>query len=171
MNGLETILDMIDEPNRSACRKLYHDNKEIFDAAKGSRSNHQWWDGGYADHIREVSAIARMLYSQMDGKRPLPFTLSDAVLVLFLHDLEKPWKYGRPQTPIADGEQFKEGKISEYGILLDPRHLNALAYVHGELNDYSGDRRVQAPLAAFVHCCDTLSARVWYDEPKKSGPL
>jgi len=45
--------------------------------------------------------------------------------------------------------------------------LNALKYVHGEGNDYNPEVNVQGPLAAFVHCCDTFSARVWPDFPKE----
>jgi hypothetical protein len=48
----------------------------------------------------------------MNNFRPLGFSLSDAILILFLHDLEK-------------------------------------------------------PLAAFVHLCDTTSARIWPDFPKR----
>ena len=53
--------------------------------------------------------IAAVLHKEFSSLRPLPFTLSDALLVLFLHDLEKPWAYtpgkagirGRGQVGVA----------------------------------------------------------------------
>lgn len=83
---------MIDEPNRSACLKLYHYNLDRFQKAKGSSHNHHAWKGGYHDHVAEVMNICMLLYPVYNGIRPLNFTLADALLVMFLHDLEKPWK-------------------------------------------------------------------------------
>ncbi len=68
------------------------------------------------------------------------FSLSDAYLTLFLHDLEKPWKYAgtpeeRKRLEKASHEEIKQfmlEKVEEYGIELTPDHLNALKYVHGE---------------------------------------
>jgi hypothetical protein len=37
--------------------------------------------------------IAIELYKNLGSHRPLPFSLSDVLLILYLHDLEKPWKY------------------------------------------------------------------------------
>jgi len=43
--NLEELIDKIDEPNRSACRKIYIENKSIFDQSKGSSVKHQAWEG------------------------------------------------------------------------------------------------------------------------------
>jgi hypothetical protein len=36
---------------------------------------------------------AVILYHTFGQLRPMPFSLSDALVVLFVHDLEKPWAY------------------------------------------------------------------------------
>lgn len=170
---LQYLIEMIDEPNRSLCLKLYTDNKYIFDTSKGSNTKHQAWEGGYIDHITEVMNISIKQYDMMSF-RELPFSLSDALLVLFLHDLEKPWKYGGDVISDSDFEllrfgnkEFVKSKIDEYGFILTKEHLNALEYVHGEGSDYNPNTRVQGELAAFVHVCDVISARIWYDYPIK----
>ena len=147
-------------------------NQERLKKAKGSATKHQAWEGGYIDHIYETMEIAMMLYNRLDGHlgRDLPFSLSDVMLTLFLHDLEKPWKHiggGRKFTK-TEAKKFRKQKIEEYGFRLTNEHWNALEYVEGE-HDYHPIERKQGRLAAFIHCCDTLSARMWFDEPKKTG--
>jgi hypothetical protein len=117
--------------------------------------------------------LAENLYREMSAARPLPFSLGDAVLVLYLHDLEKPWKYLEPFARFADeGEEHRfVGEIcAKYGIALSAEHENALEYIHGEGEAYSPTERRQGPLAAFCHVCDVLSARVWHDEPGRRLP-
>lgn len=169
---LDELLEMIDEPNRSSCKRVYSENKALFEKAKGSNVKHQAWEGGYLDHIRDVMNIAVRLYDDLNSCRPLPFSLSDSLLVLYVHDLEKPWKYGGTKEEKAevnsfpDYKDFIESKIDEYGFQLTDEHWNGLQYVHGEGADYDPNRNVQGPLAAFVHSCDTISARIWHESPK-----
>jgi hypothetical protein len=54
---------------------------------------HQAWEGGYVDHLQETMNIGIDLYKTFSQRRDLTFTLSDLFIVLFLHDLEKPFKY------------------------------------------------------------------------------
>lgn len=148
----------------------------MFSKAYGSIHNHQSWLGGYLHHIEEIMNIAIVLYNPLNNKRKLPFTLSSVLLVLFIHDLEKPWKYefsldGKLQHKSefackADGKIFRETKIIEYGIELSEEERNAFYYVEGEMSDYSSRKRVMNPLAAFCHLCDVTSARIWFDCPK-----
>ena len=172
---LDQLLDRIEEPNRSQCYTFLDKNREILQAARGGKSKHQAWDGGYLDHISEVMNIAVVLYDafQRTG-RPLPFELSDALLVLFLHDVDKPWRYVQEGDLIREREEmntkekrdaFTEQKVQEYGFQLTDAHHNALSYVEGEVKDYNPDKRLQQPLAAFCHLCDTTSARIWFDYP------
>ncbi|HII15745.1 MAG TPA: hypothetical protein HA362_05540 [Nanoarchaeota archaeon] len=176
---LNEFLDMIEEPNGSICRKLLDDNRTLFTAARGSKHNHQAWRGGYLDHITEIMNIAAVLYPQLNEARPLNFSLSDSLLVLYLHDLEKPWKYTTKEDgtlevnpALTDKEtqvrSFVEQKIREYGFVLTEGLWNGINYVEGEKNDYSGKRRTQTPLAAFAHLCDNWSARGWFDFPAES---
>lgn len=123
--------------------------------------------------------IAAALYGFLGAIRPLPFSLSDALLVLFLHDIEKPWAYEQDGTgrfvrrrdlQTENGQQvFRAQKLQGYEIVLTPEQDNAIRYIHGELGDYTGQRRVTGSLGAFCHSCDYLSARLWFDHPYETG--
>lgn len=165
------FLDLVSEPNRSKCLQLFNDNRERFEAAPGSKVKHQAWPGGYIGHLEETMRIACVLFESLQTEiRPLPFALSDAILILFLHDLEKPFKYIEPKTHFKDDaakKEFIHKLLDQYGISLTPDQENALTYIHGEGNDHNSNQRIQGPLAAFVHSCDNMSARIWFDYPKK----
>lgn len=173
--SLEALIDRIDEPHRTVCRRILSDHERLFCVVQGSRHNHQAWPGGYIDHVREVMNFAVALFWLMSWIRPLPFSLSDALLVLFLHDLEKPWKYEiieggevrykEEMSTKGAARMFREEMLSRYGLVLTDAQRNGLTCVEGEFGDYSGSRRVMGPLAAFAHMCDVVSARIWYDHP------
>jgi len=168
--NIDELLNLIDLPNRMACKKIYSDNKEMFDKAQGSLHNHQAWEGGYMGHMRDIMNIAFRIYTDIDSVRPFPFLLSDALLILFLHDIEKPWKYGgKPEEVEAfdNYQEFQLSKIEEYGFQLTKDHWNAITYAHGEGKNFKQTERVSKPLAAFIHCCDTMSARIWFDYPRE----
>ncbi len=174
--SLAELVMMIDSPNRERCQKLLSDNAERFYDAWGSSHNHQAWTGGYLDHIADVMNLARKLYVPMTAIRELPFTIPDALLVLFLHDIEKPWKsdYGimmLQRHGLAGLEWNKLTRswvrniiIEDAGITLTDAQLNAMKYVEGEGGDYSSQRRVMNELAAFCHMCDVASARIWHSK-------
>lgn len=173
---VEELVGLIDEPNRSACWRILDENRRLFQTVQGSTNNHQAWPGGYWDHVSEVMNIAAFLYPRMNFLRPLPFSLSDALLVVFLHDVEKPWKYeigpdGQLQhreglRTKEDAHGFRGQKLAQYSFALTPEQENAMRYVEGEFDDYTNRRRVMGPLAAFCHLCDVTSARIWYDHPQ-----
>ncbi len=163
------LISLIDEPNQTACLKIINDNKDRFEKASGSLAKHQAWIGGYINHLEEAMNVAINMYEMMNNFRPLDFTISDAILILFLHDLEKPFRYVEPKIELNtenEKKNFVQGIIDKYNILLNDNHKNALKYIHGEGDDYSRIENVQKPLAAFVHLCDTISARIWPDFPK-----
>ena len=96
------------------------------------------------------------------------FKLEDAALVLYFHDIEKIFKYGGRSQLYAD-KLLKDKDIWFHGILpmkydieFDQNQVNALDYVHGE-HDYAKDERKMKPLAAFCHCIDVMSTRIFYD--------
>jgi len=173
---LPALIGMIDEPNRNCCLEIYKDNKELFDTGKGSQCKHQDWEGGYIDHITEIMNIAVVTYQPLNECRPLPFSLSDALLTLYLHDIEKPWVYAKDSSKrvkfVNDEERhaFNYILINQYGFKLTDDHKNAIRYVHGEGDDYDPKVRIQTPLAAFIHHCDNTSARIWFDYPKEDDP-
>jgi hypothetical protein len=174
------MLDKLPEPNRSACIRLYGENRQRLMTARGSTHNHQTWNGGYFDHVQEVMNYAVLFYgAEASTGRPIPFTLEDALLALFLHDLEKPWRFelvdgewrnSGTMKSKADRAAFRWAKIAEYGIVLSPEVENAVRYAEGEGDDYRPDRRVSNELAGFVHMMDTHSARVRHDYPKHGDP-
>lgn len=177
---IEELLGHLYEPDRSACLRLLADNRKLFETVQGSVHNHQAWPGGYLDHVREVGNIAVVLYMALAPRRTMPFLLASAIKVLYLHDVEKPWKYqpreggGLEEVPELRGDKaaqhaFRERKLAEYGITLTEAEANALRYVEGEMGDYSNRRRVMNELAGFCHACDVLSARLWHDRPLESG--
>lgn len=176
---MEKMIGMLDEPNRSACARLVADNRKLFQTVQGSTNNHQAWPGGYFDHVQEIMNIAILLYRTLKRARPLPFSLSDLLLVVFLHDVEKPWKYElledgqlhhilSMQTK-ANHQAFRIAKLTEYGIQLTPEHENGIAYAEGELNNYSPRERRAGRLASVAHMCDHCSARLWFDHPMETS--
>ncbi len=134
--GIEDLLDLVDPPNREVCRRILGDNRRLFEAVQGASHNHQAWPGGYLDHVTDAMNVATVLYGSLGALRPLPFALSDALLVLYLHDLEKPWKYEMgPDGGLryreglktkADARAFRERKFAEYGVALTAEQANGL---------------------------------------------
>jgi len=159
--------------------------------APGSSHNHQAWPGGYLDHVHECMRLAVRLYPVLTDMHVsgLPFTLPSALSVLFLHDIEKPWRHAaRVLMDRANAQgtavnlslehQFARGDktmramcrlnlMERFGIVLTPEEMNALKYVEGENDDYTPTKRVMNELAAFCHLCDVTSARIFHDQPQK----
>ena len=173
--GIREMLETLPEPNRSACLRLYDENRDRFMEARGSTHNHQAWEGGYHGHVEDAMNYAILFYAAMASTgRPIPFALTDALLAIFLHDLEKPWRFERIEgawrnTGLMKNKrgraEFRWTKIAEYGIVLTPQLVNAVTYAEGEGDDYRSDRRVMNELAGFVHMMDVMSARVTHDYP------
>ena len=163
--SIEEMAKLMDSIHRDDCLSFIDHNRRLFDTSKGSSLKHQAWKGGYRDHITEVMNIAIITYHALEQLRPLPFSLSDALLGCFLHDVEKVWKHTiDPADQISDIDVVKK-QILKTEFHLDPRHFNAVKYAHGEGDDYHKTLRIQTPLAAFVHHCDNTSARIWFNEP------
>lgn len=161
--SIEQLLDYVLEPHRSDCLAFIERNQRLFDSSKGSAVKHQPWPGGYRDHINEVMLIAAKTYFSLQEIRPLPFTLSDALLCCFLHDVEKIWKH--VLDPV-DKQDIDKDQLLIAEFHLNDDHRNAIKYAHGEGDDYHPTDRIQGPLAAFVHHCDNTSARIWFDWPR-----
>lgn len=155
-------------------QRLIGAHGEKFHYAPGSSHNHQAWEGGYLNHVVETMNIAFWLYTT--SPRPLPFSLSDVLEVMFLHDLEKPWKHTKHHGEIlsltskSERRSFRDGLISQYGIELSEEQKNALRYVEGiPDSEYVPGERIMGEMAAFCHCCDILSARLWHDKGREGA--
>lgn len=179
---LDQLFDLFDNADQTY-ERIYGENWQLFERSAGSSHNHQAWEGGYMSHLLEVLNIACQQYNWMNRARKLPFKRSDALQVLFLHDIEKPWKFeGLPQIvghsvttqfrelPTKTKEErvaFRDAVIKHYKIELTDEQQNALKYVEGVRDaDYTPGARTMNELAAFCHTCDLLSARMWHDKGK-----
>jgi 23S rRNA maturation-related 3'-5' exoribonuclease YhaM len=178
---IDQLIMLIDQPYQNSCRRILDDNNRLFCKVQGSTNNHQAWVGGYFDHVHEIMNIAVVLYESLNSRRPLPFSLSDLLLVVYLHDIEKPWKYElradgelhhrQGMETKEDHQNFRMQKLAEYGIELTSEHENGLKYAEGEIHDYSNRERKMGPLACVAHMCDVASARLWFDHPaEKDDP-
>ncbi len=168
--NLKQLIDLIEGQNRDFCINVLNENEKRFRESPGSLTKHQAWTGGYVHHLEEAMNFGRDLFNLMDSRRKLDFSVSDVILVLFLHHIVKPFRYVEPKTEFHSDEDKKlliERIIDKYGIILSENHKNALQYIHGEGDEYSRTERIQKPLAAFVHICDVASARIWFDYPRQ----
>lgn len=184
---LRQLLEEMEDDRHDSLLKLYDDFAEIFHYAAGSSHNHQVWKGGYADHVADIIRSAILGYHIIDTWRPLhslgveSFTLDSAIITLFLHDIEKPFRYGPTNDPrckkwqgrFTDWQEWESAKWeiieelqTKYGFELLIDEINALKYTHGEGDDHKKDERVSCPLAAFVHHCDNTSARIFHSMGK-----
>jgi hypothetical protein len=170
--SFEQLMRRVDEPYRSAFRRLLAEHGELFRSARGSSHNHQAWPGGYADHVRETMNIAVVLYEALSPLRPVPFSLSDALVVMFVHDLEKPWAYEevggawrRREGLKENAHAFRLARLADAGLTLSEELGRAVLFVEGEGGKYSNTERGMSPLAAFCHMCDVASARLWHNYP------
>jgi hypothetical protein len=164
---LSALLALVPQPNHSKLWKIINEHWATVAVAHGSSHNHQAWKGGYLDHVAETMNIACQLYRTL-SLRKLPFYLHEALEVMFLHDIEKPFadelKAAGKYTK-ADRKQFRTDTIQKYEIKLTPAQENALRYVEGVPDsEYTPGERTMGELAAFCHCCDILSARLWHDK-------
>lgn len=168
---LYDYLEQLTDLRRDLIISFYNDHKELINTSKGSKTKHQAWDGGYADHIAEVFRIAEVNYNSYNSIRELPFTLDSAIIVLMFHDVEKIWSYTTGLPVDFDKDYFYDVELKErYNISFSDEERNALHYVHGELGaDYNPYIRKAGPLAAFCHAADHLSARMWFDEGQGLG--
>lgn len=172
MRDLDILVDMIGGDNAQRCRRLLQEEEQRLREAPGSSYNHQAWKGGYVDHVVDCMNIAITLYEPMRSFRHVPFVLEDALLVMFLHDVEKPWRkdyllmFPQDEKPVWNKRTRKRVRdiiIARYGFELTSQQENALRYVEGEGDDYRSDARVMNELAAFCHMCDVASARIWWN--------
>lgn len=181
---LADFLNNMHDPRKEKLIEIYGKYQNIFHYASGSSHNHQAWEGGYADHIAEILRINEATYQALEANlRPLPFTKDSALIALFFHDMEKPFRYGPQNDEMSihwrnlQAQQNLSWEDIKYLIienLIDTSietfftadELNALKYTHGEGDDHQKNKRVAGPLAAHVHHCDNTSARIYHSDGK-----
>jgi hypothetical protein len=162
--------------NGPKLQRILDEHSGIIQRAKGSQHNHQAWEGGYLQHVVDCMSIARILLNAMPKQWPVPFEWSSVVLVLFLHDIEKPFMQARmaedPEMPVWNKEQremFKGEMIGKYDIKLTFEELHALhcmTFIEDKASYYQASDRRMNELGAFCHAADVLSARLWHSRNK-----
>lgn len=175
-------LEQITGENRLAVEAFMsdEDHRQRVLTAPGSRGAHHAWEGGYQEHVRQTMMIVAHTYELLRSVGRLDelpsheqFSLNDALVVMFLHDIEKPFVYGigadskvvveRPMDK-ATRRAFRADVIDRYGFKLTPTMANALQFVEGERDaDYIPGGRAEQPLASLCQVADNLSARALYD--------
>lgn len=167
------VLENIKDPNKDNLIELYNFLIVQFpDAAWSSNNKHQWREWGYYDHIADSLKFGKILYDGLQWYRELPFSFDDVIIIIALHDLEKPYKYSIHNTDfqqllLLDSHSIRDEIMQQYNITLTPLQQNWLDYIHGEWDKYSKTDRIMWPLAAFCHSIDTISARIYFNDGKE----
>lgn len=179
---LEHFLLQIEGEQGEICHDIYKDNMDRINTAPGSRRAHHAWAGGYREHLEQTMHYFTQLYYATPQTHLPPeerFSLSEGLVVLFLHDIEKPFMYDIDQhgaisknlslSNKEEREQFRRDLLERYGLELTDNQDNALAHVEGVRDkDYRPGERVDLPLAALCHAADNLSARALYNFSKRA---
>ena|ERR1700722_19100014 len=160
-------INSIRDPRKAGILAFHQTIRPALLVAKGSAHKHQPWPGGYVDHIRQCFQLAERHYRVHDlPDEAWPFALESAKIVLLFHDIEKPFKH--VPDYLVDPSFNKDAFLykilpARWGVQFTPEEINALTYIHGEGNEHNPETRIMGPLAVFVHCMDTLSARVFFN--------
>jgi len=160
---MKTIVEYfhsMEDDRREALLEFHLEFEPLMRIAKGSSHNHQAWEGGYISHITELFHIAEVSYAALGSLHPMPFPLDQALIVLYMHDIEKIWQYSTGET--IDKDDWYNEILPKRGITLTDSEMNALEHIHGEQNHVKTERRMNE-LGAFCHSCDCLSARLFWD--------
>ena len=153
-------LNKLSDSRKDKIINYHKEHQQLIESAKASSNNHQIWEGGYIDHILQCLYLVEKLYKDLNKLNPLPFTQDSAMIVIYFHDIEKIFKYCKGEN--IDKNDYYNNILRKRDIIFSAQELNALKYIHGEGDDYSGERRVMNELAAFCHVIDTISARIWH---------
>jgi len=153
-------------------------------------SHHHKWKGGYADHVKEVMLLGISMFNTINSagerySKKLNFTLDDVIIVCYVHDIDKLWrykdmpasdyrrqeKYGAKIWDKADGllypdESAKVVQIcAKNGIILTDEQIEAVSHHHlgfslnlSSVYSYEGSC---TGLAALVGSADMMSGTIF----------
>lgn len=172
---LDGLVQLMRPIHKGVAEAICRDYSEQMNIIPGSATKHQTWQGGYISHIEETMNLILVMYHELHRRRPLPFDVSTALFCAFIHDFDKLLRYTVKdgETDLTkrhtndDSEQVKDVIQEKYNYTLTDEEYKAIKYTHGEGGDFQpGGDRVMTPLATLIHCCDTISARIWHDYGK-----
>ena len=92
LDSISALIDAVDSPTwRATLHKFYDENKALMLTTPASHKLHHCWPGGYHDHIMEVMHNTYQMMALVQD--PLVyrrnFTLDEALIAAFIHDLDK----------------------------------------------------------------------------------
>jgi len=174
---MNDFIDKIEnETLRRNLKNLHSTLQERVKVMPASVKYHQNWTGGYRDHVRQVIQKAMELYRLLyiDGltkvKPLVGFTMDDVILVAYIHDMDKLFRYQKVNQP-RDGREWEYAEVPAYddsakitqlcaqhGIILGDNHLEALAMHHGGWS--ANNKRDMSPLAVIIHSADLISTYI-----------
>lgn len=169
---LDGLIQLMRPEHKKIAKAIYADHIRQMNIIPGSATKHQTWEGGYISHVEETINLALIMYHELHRRRPLPFDVSTALFCAFIHDFDKLLRYTVKNNAADvstlhaddDSEKVRLALHKSYDYTMTDEEFKAIRYAHGEGSDFQpGGERVMSPLAALVHCCDTISARIWYD--------
>lgn len=88
--SISQIIESLPTFHQVPINQFLVEHEEWLKLIPGSSGAHQNWDGGYLEHLTQMMNFAIRLYSILEKQI---FEISDCLVVLFWHDVEKMWKY------------------------------------------------------------------------------
>jgi hypothetical protein len=183
MTSLSDLIKEITNENLNL-NTLHFKLQPLIASVPASVKYHHNWTGGYQDHVRQVIEHALAMYDRFfseemscptcgKGKliqRDCGFNRDDVILVAYIHDLDKLFRYKKLDKP-KDGREWDYARAPSYdesakvavmcaqsGILLEDKHLEALAMHHGGWS--ANPNRDMSPLAVIIHSADLMSTYI-----------
>lgn len=180
-------IEMIkNEALKNSLKGLHESLIDYIISVPASIKYHHNWTGGYQDHVTQVIKQSIALYKSLYDMSAKPdvcitlgdttflanvstapkvnFILDDVILVAYIHDLDKLFRYQRSK----DGNSWEYANVpsydesakvvqlcANYGIQLEDIHLEALAMHHGGWS--ANSNRPMSPLAVVIHSADLIS--------------
>ena len=158
---------------------MYEKLKDKMNYYPSAQKYHHWWKGGASDHTAQVMALGVSLFKTTSAYEEIKdYTLDDVVLVSFVHDLDKLWRYVELPEP-KDKQIFEYRKdlppytqgskvIAEcfrYGVELTDQHIEAIDHHHGgysyDLSSVYSPSTHMTKLSTTLNCADMLSYYMW----------
>jgi len=174
INNIISHLLNIEDYNNFKCINLLDYILDKYPNPTGTIYDDNSYESDYYKHMSDILDYASKMFKHLLLKVKLEFSLSDAILVLFLHDIVTTIKYTPvlTKTGVIDENGMIEEEIYEYetasydeiieilinkfNIKLTEEHKLVLKHIHGEGEDYRKNKKILSPLSAFCHSCELI---------------
>lgn len=166
-----------DKDSREKYLRLYNSILDDFTTAPAAVKYHHNWMGGLYVHTEQVMNIAVDMFN--DWKDNLNIKLDDIIIVSFIHDLDKMYRYElRPESERKKNKVFYLFKtrkdkhnysnemevlriLAGYNISLTKEQTEALAWHEGGWSDASFlKHKSNSQLPVIIHIADLFSAKI-----------